>query len=115
MDVQNTKNSHQTAPPVRRVSSDVPKLVAAAPKDEAKPASAEQLKQAANDINQALRQSNQSLEFAFSVDTETKKPIIKVMDTHTGEVIRQMPSEEMMAISRSIDEFQQAHLLKLKA
>lgn len=115
MDVQNTNSSHQTAPPARRVSNDAPKLVANTPKSEIKQPSADQLKQAANDINHAMRQSNQSLEFAFSVDTETKKPIIKVMDTKTGEVIRQMPSEEMMAISRSIDEFQRGHLLKQEA
>lgn len=114
MDVQNTNNS-QAAQPVRRVSNDAPKVVAEAPKAESKPPSVEQLKQVAADINHALQQSNQNLEFAFSVDTETKKPLIKVMDTKTGEVIRQIPSEEMMAISRSIDKFQQGLLLRQEA
>jgi len=37
------------------------------------------------------------------------------VDTETGDVIRQFPSEDMLAISRSIDRFQQGLLLKQKA
>jgi flagellar protein FlaG len=31
---------------------------------------------------------------------------VRVVDTVTGEVIRQVPSEELLAISRSIDKLQ---------
>jgi len=37
------------------------------------------------------------------------------MDTDTGDLIRQYPSEEMLAISSAIDQFQQGVLLKQKA
>lgn len=75
--------------------------------------SPEQLKSAVDIINTVIRQSNNNLE--FSLDVETSKPIVKLVDTETGELIRQYPSEETLAISRSIDRFQQGLLLKQKA
>lgn len=75
--------------------------------------SPQQLNDAVIALNQAMRQSNQSVE--FSVDFNTKKPIVKMSDTATGEVLRQFPSEEMLAIARSIDQFLQLqHGLLLK-
>jgi flagellar protein FlaG len=76
-------------------------------------ASAEQLKKAVGDINKAMRQSNRNLE--FSVDAGTQQVVVKLTDTETGEVIRQIPSEEALAISRSIGEFQRGLLLKREA
>ena len=42
----------------------------------------------------------------FSVDEDTGKTVVRVVDTDTGETIRQVPSEEVLAISRSIDRLQ---------
>lgn len=72
-----------------------------------------QLQSTVDKFNDVMRQSKQNLE--FSVDTETKKPIIKLVDSVTGELIRQIPSEEMLAIARSIDQFQQGLLISQKA
>ena len=72
-----------------------------------------QLQSAVEAINKTLKQSSRNLE--FSVDTDTKKLMVKLIDTETGDVLRQFPSEEMMAISRSIDRLQQGILLKQKA
>jgi flagellar protein FlaG len=117
--------------PVSRVNDDSSRTVAAASSSEARrapaadlqpntspaaappPASAEQLKSAVSDINRALRQSNQGLE--FSIDSDTDRVVIKMTDTQTGEVIRQIPSEETLAISRSIGDFQQGMLLRQQA
>ena len=85
-----------------------PATPVAAPK-----ATSEQLKQAVEEINRAMRQSNRNLE--FSVDDATSRVVVRLTDTETGEVIRQIPSEETLAISRSIGEFQQGLLLKQKA
>lgn len=113
MTIQNT-NTNQAAQPVSLVSDDAPKVVADTSR-QAPPQqpSSVQLKNAVGVINQVMRQSNHSLE--FSVDTDTKKSIVKLVDTETGELIRQFPSEETLAISRSIDRFQQGLLLKQKA
>ena len=60
-----------------------------------------------------MQQANTGVE--FSIDTDTKRSLIKVVDTKTGETIKQFPSKEMIAISQSIDQFQKGLLLKQKA
>lgn len=72
-----------------------------------------ELKQAIDNINRTLKLSNKNLE--FSVDTATKKLLVKLVDTETGDVIREFPTEEALAIARSIDQFQQGLLLKQQA
>jgi len=116
MIIQNT-STNQGAPPVRHVSNDVP--VAVAPKavaDTAKQAAPQQpspaqLQNAVDSINLVMRQSNQNLE--FSLEPNTQKPIIRMVDTETGQLIRQIPSEEMLEITRSIDQFMQRQGLLL--
>lgn len=39
----------------------------------------------------------------FSIDQSTGKTIVRMVDAQTGDVIRQIPSEEMIEIARSID------------
>lgn len=79
----------------------------------AKQASVEQLQRAAEVVNKTLRQSSRNLE--FRLDEQTNRVVVKLTDTETGEVIRQIPSDEMLAISRAIGEFQQGLLLRQKA
>ena len=117
--IQNT-NTNQAAQPVRRVSDDAPKVVAKTTEQVIPPQpSSQQLKSAVDNINQAMRQSNQNLQ--LSVDPDTKTPIVKMVDTQTGELIRQFPSEAVLAIAGSIDKFLQQNqfqhglLLKQKA
>lgn len=38
----------------------------------------------------------------FSIDEDSGKTIVKVIDTETDKVVRQIPSEEMLAISRAL-------------
>lgn len=74
---------------------------------------AELLQHAIEKINLVLQQKNRALE--FSVDSESSRIIVKVIDTETGDLIRQLPSETTLAISRSISESQQGLLLKALA
>lgn len=69
------------------------------------PPSPRQLQSAVDGINQAMRQLNHNLQ--FSVDDGTRKPVVKMVDTETGALIRQIPSDEILAIARSIDQFLQ--------
>lgn len=118
-----TSNISQAEQSVRRVSDDAPKAVTAS--SSVKPGlggnaqneqlSDEQVKKAADNISQAMKQANQNLEFEFSMDTDTKKTVVKVTDRQTGELVRQIPSEETVAIARSIDRFQRSLLLNQKA
>ena len=73
----------------------------------------EQLKTAVDNINRAMKQSNSNVE--FSIDKNTRQTVIKVVESGTGNVIRQFPSEEILAVSRMIDEAQRGVLVKQKA
>ena len=42
----------------------------------------------------------------FSVDADTKKPVVTVTDQISGEVIRQIPNEEMLEISKNLEDAQ---------
>ncbi|MES1983083.1 MAG: flagellar protein FlaG [Pseudomonadota bacterium] len=64
-----------------------------------------QLQQAVDNINKTMQQNNSNVE--FTIDRETKDVVIKVVESKTGDVIRQFPSEEILSISRSIDRMQQ--------
>ena len=64
----------------------------------------EQVQRAAETINRQLQTVAPNLR--FSVDEDTGKTVVRVVDTDTGETIRQVPSEEVLAISRSIDRLQ---------
>ncbi|MHB1188854.1 MAG: flagellar protein FlaG [Thiobacillus sp.] len=75
--------------------------------------SSTQLQGAVDSLNQALKQSNKNLE--FTVDTETKNPVVKLVDSETGDVIRQYPTEEALSIAKAIDSFQQGMLIKQEA
>lgn len=50
----------------------------------------------------------------FTIDEETGIRVVKVVDTSSQEVIRQMPSEEMLQIAKALDRLQ-GILIKQKA
>lgn len=78
-----------------------------------RPPSPEELKNALAAINSTLQQSNKNLE--FSVDAATEQTVVRMVDTSTGELIRQFPSESALAIARDIEQFQQGLLIKQQA
>lgn len=51
----------------------------------------------------------------FRVDQDTNQVVVTVMDQQSGEVIRQIPSEEVLAVAHSIDQTQKGLLLNAKA
>jgi flagellar protein FlaG len=61
----------------------------------------EKLKDAADKANEFVSSFNQELQ--FSVDKDTDKMIVKVVDKQTGDVIRQIPSKEMLEIVKALD------------
>ena len=129
--IQNVSSTTQAQQPARLAGDGGPVVVVATANAQAQPAvavvlpqtavspvaelspSAAQLRSVVDSINQALKQSNKNLE--FTVDAETKDPVVKLVDSETGDVIRQYPSEEALSIARSIDDFQQGMLIKQEA
>ncbi len=63
--------------------------------------SLDQVKQAVQEINNAMRTNSRGLE--FSLDDESDRTIVKVVDTQTQKVIRQIPTEETLAIAKSLE------------
>ncbi len=66
--------------------------------------SEELIKQAVENIQETV--GNLAHNLRFSVDHDTGKTIIKVMDAHTEEIIRQIPTEEAIEIARTLDKVQ---------
>ncbi len=65
--------------------------------------SEKELNQLAKDINKLSEDKNISL--VFSSDENTGKNIIKFVDLQTKEVVKQVPSEEILRITEQIDKF----------
>ncbi|BBE49942.1 Flagellar protein [Ferriphaselus amnicola] len=72
-----------------------------------------QLQGAVDKINSSMKEINSNLQ--FSIDNDTKRVVVKVVESKTGEVIKQFPSEEALSIAKAIDRFQQGLLVKQSA
>lgn len=72
----------------------------------------EEIGKAIQQVNDFLKPINNSIQ--FNLDDETGITVVKVVDLATQEVIRQIPSEEMLAISQAIDTMK-GLLIKQKA
>lgn len=70
----------------------------------AKPVALEQVQQAMEEVRNAIAPVAQDL--LFSIDEDTGKTIVKVVDASTDEVIRQIPSEEIISIAKALDKLQ---------
>lgn len=60
--------------------------------------------------NEALPVNSSNLK--FSVDEGTNINVVRIEDSETGELIRQIPSETMVALARALDEGDQGAMLK---
>lgn len=71
------------------------------PGESRQPYSMEQLEAAVSSVQEYIQPFNSDLQ--FSVNDDTDKVVVKVIDSETKEVIRQIPSEEMIAIAKALD------------
>lgn len=66
----------------------------------------EQIGQNLDVLSQRISEiTNNAVNLTYSVDKETGKHIIHFVDANTKEVIKQIPSEEMIRVTKSIDDF----------
>ena len=94
------------SPPASRVGTASASLPAAAPTTTATAVTAKEAAGSTDELKDAVSKLNesphgQSLE--FSIDEDSKRTIVKVIDVDTKEVVRQMPSEEALRIAKSLD------------
>jgi flagellar protein FlaG len=62
----------------------------------------ENIQEAIDRLNQQLKANGRDL--SFQMDEEINRPIITVRNIETGEVVRQIPSEEIIRMAHSIEE-----------
>ncbi len=80
------------------------------------PPSSEQpkaLQEALSQIRDQVQTVRRELE--FSIDEELQKVIITVHDSESGDVIRQIPSEEFIRMARAMNEAETPHILDAQA
>jgi flagellar protein FlaG len=80
----------------------VEKLEAAAP--ESAQNEKARLEGAVKKLNDYVAPALQTIQ--FSIDQESERIIVKVVDTTTQEVLRQIPNEEVLAITKTLDKLQ---------
>jgi len=88
---ENIKSQSQTAKAVEQTQA-------------AKETSLELVKSAAAKGNSILQATNRNLE--FQVDDSTKKVVVKIVDSKSGDVVRQIPSEDMLAFIRRMQDLE---------
>lgn len=62
----------------------------------------EQVKQKVNEINAQLKLANHSIR--FSIDDKSKDLVVKVVDTKTEKIIREIPPEEVLRLREHMKE-----------
>ena len=81
----------------------------AAPVETAKAVKAPEALPSEEQVNDALSKLNktpqaQANNLEFSVDQDTKRTVVKVIDQNTKEVVRQFPTKEALAIAKALDQ-----------
>lgn len=67
----------------------------------AKPARDSDVADAVSAINKSLKAAGQNVE--FTVDKDSQRTVIKVIDQETQQVLRQMPTQEALELAKAMD------------
>ena len=89
----NTVSSSQPAPPAPGQPTST---------ENTPPLSAQEITRAVDSIKQLSQQIDRNLQ--FHVDEGTGKTVVTVLDKETEEVIRQIPSEELLSVAQRLKE-----------
>lgn len=95
-------NENGAAPSAPRVAA--PVLTENAVQPPSSPVTMQQIEEAVRNINKTMQAQAQGVE--FSIDADSDIPVVKVVDIETKEVLRQIPSEEALAIAKALDRAQ---------
>ena len=69
--------------------------------------SPEQLRERVAELNDYIQTIQRSVQ--FMIDNDSGRTVVKVVDTNTDELIRQIPSEELLNISRTLREHAESY------
>ena len=108
MEIRSIGNSSAAQRPVADKTGATPGSLPRATAPVAEPAAPApgnaQLAQAVGHLNQTMKTRDSGLE--FSIDEESHRTVVKVVDQQTKELIRQMPSAEVLEIAKALDRVQ---------
>jgi flagellar protein FlaG len=68
--------------------------------------------QAVEQVNAHLDAQNRAI--VFAIDPDTKAVVVKLIDKQDNQVLRQVPSQEMLEIAKALDQLQ-GRLLRSQA
>lgn len=95
---------HVTPQAATVASSNTPVITSQAVEQNAAIPALPPLSDALQNINRTMQALGQDLE--FSIDADSNRTIVKVIDQRTQELIRQMPSAEALEIAKALDKVQ---------
>lgn len=77
----------------------------------AKPLMGEQAELSVSEVLEVVQKANAALSsnqsnLKFLVDTDNGKPIVQIVDRETQEILKQIPSVEMLKIAKAIEKMQ---------
>lgn len=72
--------------------------------DETQPVDRNNVEDAVTRIREFVQPINDSIQ--FSLDDDTGRMVVKVIDVQTKEILRQIPSEEALNIAKALDKLQ---------
>ena len=101
------KNSGQvTKPDVARAPVNGGDALPSSGKDQpAQVVDSAEISETVTEINDIIRSVQRDL--AFNVDEDSGRTVISVIDSESGELIRQIPSEDLLAIATHLRDFQE--------
>lgn len=102
--ISNTGNFEADLPSVAARQAATPVQTVNAVQQTADVPSMNQVKDAVKNLNDAMKAMSQNLE--FTVDSDSERTVVKVLDKQTNEVVRQIPSPEALEIAKAVDRLQ---------
>jgi flagellar protein FlaG len=107
MEIQQLAATGASAPATSVQRETLPALPApsqaAAPAEKREP-KPEEVKAAVKDIQEFV--NTVTTDVRFSVDKDTGRMIVSVVDSKTNQIVRQIPTEDIMKIAKNIDRMQ---------
>ncbi|QLG87398.1 flagellar protein FlaG [Chitinibacter bivalviorum] len=67
---------------------------------------AKDVEDAVKKINETVQALNQNVGLEFSTDQDTKIQLVRLIDTKSKEILRQIPSAEVISIAKALDRLQ---------
>lgn len=104
MDIQSVSGVAVAAQPARESRETSALAVLSTPAPQPASPTKEEVREAVKEIQQNTGSNSTNLQ--FSVDEASGRTIVSVIDSETRQVVRQIPSEEIMRMARAMDRMQ---------